>query len=293
MNGGRGARAFWSAMREAPEQSLARVELNMRRRRASRYQGERDFVFVNLPDYHAEVWRDGERAMRFKVIVGKPNRECDPETGRYIYPNATPELHSALEHFILNPSWYVPERIIEEEIKPQAEADAGWMEQNHYELVRQRGSSWVVRQKPGEHNALGRVKFIFPNPHNTYMHDTAKKELFSRSRRAYSHGCMRVHEPLEFARYLIDYDGQSDALDLDEVIASGQSKMIRMNRELPVFVEYYTIQFDAEGRARTLEDIYHKDRRALSDDPDAYDSCHTGASSAPQRAQDGEMSDPR
>lgn len=272
---------FWKNLRKDPKQQLQLIDLNLERLRASRYDGERDYVSVNLPDFHAELYEDGARTMRFKVVIGKNDRKCDPETSKFIYPNATPELHSKLEHFILNPSWYVPERIIEEEIKPNVEKDETWLEKNNYEIVKKRGDSWTVRQTPGPHNALGLVKFIFPNPHNTYMHDTAKKEYFDYARRAYSHGCMRVHEPLDFAKKLLQFDGQDAEVDIQAVLDAKQSRMIKLEKELAVFVEYHTIQFDPEsGAARFLGDIYRHDRRALSGNPEAYDACKSVVASA-------------
>ena len=269
-------RKFWKHLRKDPKKQLQLIDLNLERLRASRYDGERDYVSVNLPDFHAELYEDGARTMRFKVVIGKNDRKCDPETSTFVYPNATPELHSKLEHFILNPSWYVPERIIEEEIKPNVEKDETWLEKNNYEIVKKRGDSWTVRQTPGPHNALGLVKFIFPNPHNTYMHDTAKKEYFEYERRAYSHGCMRVHEPLDFATKLLQFDGQADKVNLQEVIDSKQSRMVKLEKELAVFVEYHTIQFDPEsGAARFLPDIYRHDRRELSGNPAEYDRCRS------------------
>lgn len=274
---GRPHRKFWKALTASPSKRLKLIDLNLERLRASRYEGEKDYVFVNLPDFHAEVYEDRKQAMRFKVVIGKNNRKCDPETNRFIYPNATPELISRMEHFILNPSWYVPERIIEEEIKPNVEKDETWLKRHNYEIVKKRGERWIVRQTPGPHNALGLVKFIFPNPHNTYMHDTARKEFFDYERRAYSHGCMRVHEPLKLAKYLVDFDAQGDTIDVEGIVKSKQSKMVKLKRDLPVFVEYHTIQFDPDGRPRFLNDIYRRDRRDLSKNPRSFDRCNGAA----------------
>ncbi len=274
---GRPHHKMWKNLRKSPAKRLKTIDLNIDRLRESRYEGEKDYIYINLPDFHAEMYEDHKRTYRFKVVIGKNNRKCNPDTDRFEYPNATPELHSDLEHFILNPSWYVPERIIEDEIKPQVEKDETWLERNHYEIVKKRGEKWIVRQTPGPHNALGLVKFIFPNPHNTYMHDTAKKEYFDYERRAYSHGCMRVHEPLKFAEKLVSFD-QKDDVNVQEIVDSEQSKMIKLEKKLAVFVEYHTIQFDADLKApRFLPDIYRHDRRELSSNPKTYDQCNGAA----------------
>ena len=278
------SRAFWRSLNLPATRRLSQIDLALKRWRRSRYEGEADFVFINLPDFHAEVFADHERAMRFRVVIGKNNRVCDPETETWTYPNATPELMSKLEYFILNPSWYVPQRIVEEEIKPAVEENEEWLEKNHYVLESVSGETWKVRQIPGEHNALGVVKFIFPNPHNTYMHDTAKKRYFDYTLRAYSHGCMRVQEPLSFAKYLATIDGKED-LDIDGLIASGQSKMIDLEKELPVFVEYHTVRIDGAGRPVFLADIYDRDARDASDNPGAAVHCNA-PKQAPSEAEE-------
>lgn len=264
---------LWRSMNVPVERRLEQVELNINRLRSSRYEGEPDYISVNLPDFHGEVYRKHKLERRFKVVIGKNNRTCDPKTARWIFPNATPSLMSKLDYFIFNPSWFVPERIVQEEIMPHMEEE-GWLAARNYEVVEHKKDRIpVVRQNPGPDNALGLVKFIFPNKHNTYMHDTPKKQYFEHDIRSYSHGCMRVHEPLELAKYLATSDGQGEGLDVDEIIKSGQPKLIRIKNELPVFVEYYTVSMDGEGYPRFLMDIYYNDRRELSGNPSGYDRC--------------------
>lgn len=263
---------LWRSMNVPVARRLEQMELNIKRLRTSRYEGEPDYVSINLPDFHGEVYRDHKLETRFKVVIGKNNRVCDPKTSRWAYPNATPSLMSKLEYYILNPSWFVPERIVQEEIMPYMEEE-GWLEARNYEVVEKKKDGIpVVRQNPGPTNALGLVKFIFPNKHNTYMHDTPKKQYFEHDVRSYSHGCMRVHEPLELAKYLAKSDGQED-VDVEGIVKVGQPKLVRMKHELPVFVEYYTVSTDAQGYPMFLIDIYYHDRREMSGNPDGYERC--------------------
>ena len=263
---------FWRSLNVPVERRLEQVELNIHRWRESRYGGESDYVFVNLPDFHAEIYRGHKLELRFRVVIGKNNRVCDPKTSRWAYPNATPQLKSQLEYFILNPSWFVPERIVQEEIMPYMEQE-GWLAARSYEVVeRKKDKIPVVRQNPGPDNALGLVKFIFPNKHNTYMHDTPKKKYFEQEIRAFSHGCMRVHEPLKLAKYLAQSDGQAE-VDIDALLKTGVSKQVRLKQQLPVFVEYYTVSMDEQGAPRFLMDIYYLDRRQMSGNPDGYERC--------------------
>lgn len=256
---------FWRSLNLSVHRRIDQIELSIQRWRESHYQGEEDFIMVNIPDFHAEVFRGAKRQMRFRVVTGNNKRSCDPETGEWKYPNATPVQMAKLDHVIVNPYWYVPKRIVREEIEPKMERDADYLEKKNYEIV-ELGGKETIRQKPGEGNALGRVKFIFPNPHNTYMHDTPHKKYFDYPVRAYSHGCVRVHEPLEFARHLLSHDEKGQKYEVDALVESQKQKYIELADKLPVFFEYFTVRVDDQGRPHFLADVYHHDQRRLAEE---------------------------
>lgn len=138
-----------------------------------------------------------------------------------------------------------------------------WYAANNYEVMYP-GKSWeYVRMTPGEHNALGYVKVIFPNFYDVYLHDTNAKPLFKRHIRAFSHGCMRMSKPLEFAEYLLRREGKYDANNVDGVLKSGEYLPVFFDRQIPVYVEYYTVRVDSEGRANFLADIYDYDEKGI------------------------------
>ncbi|MFB6351447.1 MAG: L,D-transpeptidase family protein, partial [Bradymonadaceae bacterium] len=160
-----------------------------------------------------------------------------------------------------------------------------WYEENDYE-VKFPGKKWeYVRQTQGDHNALGRVKVIFPNQHAVYLHDTPKKQLFSRKIRAFSHGCMRMKKPLEFAQTLLKIDGSFDEVNVPQLLR-GQEKPVKndkgeptgeteikytykpvfLDKKVPVHVEYFTVLVGDNGRANFYADIYNKDKRKLIPD---------------------------
>ncbi len=263
---------FWRSLNLPVSRRIEQIELAIQRWREAQYNGERDFIMVNIPDFHAEVFRDGDRQMRFRVVTGNNKRTCDRETGKWVYPNATPVQMAELDHIIVNPYWYVPERIVREEIEPKLRNDPDYLEKKGYEKVTMGGKE-TIRQKPGEGNALGRVKFIFPNVHNTYMHDTPHKKYFEFPVRAYSHGCMRVHTPIELARHLLDNDPKGKTFDLDELLESDRQKYIELADKLPVFTEYITVRVDDQGRPQFLADIYDHDEVRLADDPEEVQDC--------------------
>ncbi|RDV37924.1 hypothetical protein DV096_12520 [Bradymonadaceae bacterium TMQ3] len=261
----------WRSLNVSAERRLAQMELTLGRWRESHMDGDEDFVFVNIPDFHAEVFVEGERQMRFRVVVGNNKRVCDRDTGRWVYPNATPVQWAPMEHMILNPSWYVPPRLVRESLAPKAANNPNYYEENGYEVL-QLGSGEAVRQKPGPDNALGVAKFIFPNEQNIYLHDTPQKHYFDYPVRGFSSGCVRVHQPVELARFLAEYQGREE-LNIDELIDSGRTRKIDFERQLPVFIEYYTVWIDEAGHANFLADIYRDDARRSSEDPEAFDDC--------------------
>lgn len=280
----------WRSLNVPVARRIQQIETTIGRWRETHYEGEPDYVFVNIPDFHAEVYQNGVREMRFRVVVGNTERKCDPSTKKWVMPNATPIQVAEMDHLILNPFWNVPERIVDEELRPKFEKDPTWLEKNNYEFVEVKGGNSWYRQKPGPDNALGLVKFIFPNRHNTYMHDTPNKKYFNYSVRAFSHGCVRVHNPLDFAQYLLEKDGLATAEEMQAILDSGVQKKFDLKTKLPVFFEYYVVRVDEQGRAHFLADVYRLDQKRESDvDPDA-DSC----THRPPRASsdDGESAAP-
>ncbi|MFW5966578.1 MAG: L,D-transpeptidase family protein [Persicimonas sp.] len=141
-----------------------------------------------------------------------------------------------------------------------------WYEENEYEVMFP-GTEWeYVRMKQGDENALGKVKIIFPNQYDVYLHDTPKKELFNRDIRGFSHGCMRVHKPLDLAEYLLELDGQKEEHNIQYLLAEGEYAPIFLDEQIPVHIDYMTVRVDEEGRANFLADIYDYDEEALDEE---------------------------
>lgn len=265
---------IWRSLNVPVNRRIQQIETTLGRWRETHYEGEPDYVFVNIPDFHAEVYKDGVRELRFRVVVGNTERKCDPATKKWVMPNATPIQVAEMDHLILNPFWNVPERIVEEELRPKFTKDPGWLEKNNYEFVQVKGGNSWYRQKPGPDNALGQVKFIFPNRHNTYMHDTPNKKYFNYSVRAFSHGCVRVHNPLDFAQYLLEKDSLATAEQMQAILDSGVQKKFDLKTKLPVFFEYYVVRVDEQGRAHFLADVYRLDQKREALDGTDSDSCN-------------------
>lgn len=260
---GESSRDFWTSLNITAADRLAQIELTMQRWRESRAGDDPYYVFVNIPDFHAEIWRNGVREMRFRVVVGNTQRVCDPATHTLRYANATPIQSARMTYVVLNPSWNVPPRILEEELLPELMEDETYFAEHGIERVVEGGVA-RVRQLPGPSNPLGRVKFIFPNPHDTYMHDTSRPQYFDYSVRAFSHGCMRVQDPVSLLEYVLTNDGQWDEARIMRIFESNIETSMRLNTAIPVHVEYYVVRVDDNGRANFLSDIYRYDRDRLN-----------------------------
>lgn len=199
----------------------------------------------------------------------------------------TPLFHGEVDQIVLNPEWNVPESIAAREILPEAQRDPGYLEREGYEVLSGWGADAVTldplsidwrqiepgslgyrfRQPPGPRNALGRIKFVFPNRHSIYLHDTPAREVFRRSVRAVSHGCIRVEKARALAVWALGGEGDWDGDRLDAAIAAGETRWLRLPRPLPVFLLYWTA-FPADepdaGPLHFRPDLYGVDR-ALAD----------------------------
>lgn len=218
------------------------IARNLERLRSarSRHDAGADAVLVNVAAYEVRVVLDGSEAMRMRAVVG-----ATTENGR----NRTPLFSDAMERIELNPIWYVPPRIARRIYANPA-----------------RGYEWYggqLIQRPGPHNSLGRAKFLFPNPHAVYLHDTNHPELFDRPDRAASSGCVRVADPLGLAAVLIAHDTGRSVEDVraevDAIIASGRTEAVALTTPLPVHIEYRTAWLSDSGRVAFATDVYGMD----------------------------------
>ena len=205
--------------------------------------GER-YVAVNIPEFRLRLFAGGRVEHETRVITGKPE-------------SPSPVFSGMMEYAIVNPSWYVPPSILKKEFLPKLAEDPGYAERHGYEVIR-RGGAISVRQPPGERNALGFIKFMFPNGHAVYLHDTPNRRLFSTARRALSHGCIRVENPFALADFVLGQEWTEPRLK--RLIGRGE-RTIFLPKKLPVHLAYFTLSVDESGELRSFEDIYGHDRR--------------------------------
>jgi murein L,D-transpeptidase YcbB/YkuD len=243
---------------------VGQIAVSLQRWRESMVGNDAYYLFVNVPDYHTEVWREGRREMRFRTIVGSTQHFTRRETGEVVYRRATPFLDRTMRYIVFNPYWNVPQSIMLNEYDPNLEENPLWYEKNGYEVMyNENGTRWV-RMLPGPGNALGEVKFLFPNEHAVYMHDTPNRALFERTNRAFSHGCMRIEDPMALAEYLLGQDRGWDRDRVDRAREDGTEQWVTLRSPVAVHVEYYVVRVDDDGNANFLSDLYRRDQPLLA-----------------------------
>lgn len=216
---------------------------------------------VNIPAMEARFYIGTELARTHRVVVGNNDNDSDATTGKKGKLNQTRLLTAEMQTIVLNPVWNVPRRIKEQELDVLLMDEPDYYEKHNFKILMNPDGSERVVQQPGPGNALGLVKFLFPNQFAIYMHDTPKKKLFERPVRAFSHGCMRTENPLDLARWiLVDVDKEMTNEQFDEILASREERHFAVNPRIPISTDYVTTTIDAEGRVHFLADIYGFDR---------------------------------
>ncbi len=222
------------------------------------------YVIVNVPAFELRYVEDGVVRHAADVVVGS-------------VANPTPAFADAIEYLIFNPYWHVPRSIAREELLSDFKEDAAGMAARGFQVIDAAGSAtdprgvdWTAvspatlpfrfRQGPGDGNALGRVKFMFPNAHAVYLHDTPSRHLFERPARAFSHGCVRVEEPLTLAERLLAVEGY-DGEDIAGWVAGGETRRVSLARPVPVHLVYVTAWRDADGTVQFRHDLYGREPR--------------------------------
>jgi murein L,D-transpeptidase YcbB/YkuD len=225
-------------------------------------------VMVNIPEFRLFIEngtpRDGyTTAYTTRVVTGTPK-------------NQTPIFSDEIEHIVVNPYWNVPDSIATNEIGPKLASNPGYLASQNMELlyggelINASAVDWSqtsvtnfrIRQRPGAGNALGTVKFLFPNSHDVYLHDTPSKSLFGRSFRAYSHGCVRVENPMDFADALLIHDPNLNAAKLESLYGPAE-RWVNTAEHIPVHLTYFTLRVDEDGTIRAYGDVYGHNKKLI------------------------------
>ncbi len=229
-----------------------------------------NYIYINIPSYKMQLYKDTKLVREHKTVVGK-------------FKNQTPEIIDTLEYIIAYPYWNVPRKISVKEILKKVQKDSTYLIRNNYEVLTYTRESldpnainwkeidnnsfrYLIRQRGGGSNALGLVKFIFPNKYAIYMHDTPSKYLFNNETRAYSHGCVRVHKAIDLANYILKSDNNKYTIDsIYKYIKKRKEKSMLLNTKIPMYIYYFTTSADSLGTITIYNDIYKKDKKLISE----------------------------
>jgi murein L,D-transpeptidase YcbB/YkuD len=221
-----------------------------------------NYIVVDIAGFHAYLVVDGEQIWETRVQVGRPY-------------HATPIFKDTLRYLDFNPTWTIPPGILRKETLPAIRRDPNYLSRNNMSVVTtsgkivdpstidwaataSKGFPYMIRQEPGPHNALGRVKFMFPNKYMVYLHDTPSKGLFARSERAFSHGCIRTQNPFDLAELLLEDQGW-DRARIDQVVASKKNTRVNLETPITVMLLYWTAEADEDGTVFFRRDVYKRD----------------------------------
>ena len=229
------------------EERIKKILINLERLRWVPQQPEGDLIIVNIPEFRLHVFKDTKKLFSINIVVGKAANNTVIFTGQ-------------LKYVVFSPYWNVPPSIVRTEILPAIKRNPNYLAKMNMERTGSSGGLPVIRQKPGGANALGKVKFIFPNSYNIYFHDTPSKSLFNRDNRAFSHGCIRLAEPVKLATYLLRNQPEWTTEKINVAMSSSIEKWVPLKKSLPVFITYFTAWVDSEGLLNFRDDVYGHDK---------------------------------
>ncbi|HRP57980.1 L,D-transpeptidase family protein [Agriterribacter sp.] len=235
-------------MNEPPQAAIRKMLINLERMRWVPAEINSDYLLVNIPDFKLHVFENGSLSFSMNVVVGTTQHNTVVFSGN-------------LKYVVFSPYWNVPASIVKNEIMPGIAKNKNYIARHNMEITGYSGTIPVVRQKPGPNNSLGRVKFLFPNSYNIYLHDTPQKSLFGETKRAFSHGCIRLNEPRKLAEFLLRKDSAWTASKITAAMNSGKERYVTLEEPVKVFIGYFTAWVDSKGVLNFRDDIYGHDAR--------------------------------
>lgn len=251
----------------APAARVRTLLLNMERLRWVPEQNAPNLLLVNIPEFKLHVHEADTVAWSMVVVVGA-------------VATRTVIFSDSLSTIVFSPTWTPPVSIVRGEILPAMAKDPNYLRKKGMEIIGGTEKNPVIRQRPGASNALGLVKFLFPNSYSIYFHDTPSKGFFARESRAFSHGCIRLSEPQRFAEYLLREDTTWTTEKVRDAMRSGREQYVRLKEKRPVSIGYFTAWVDRQGRLHFRDDVYGHDER-LANELFAMPAAQVTATTAP------------
>jgi murein L,D-transpeptidase YcbB/YkuD len=256
-------KATFAAMNVPVERRIEQIRANLERARWVLHDLPAEYVLVDIAGFKVRFYRDGRVIWETRAVVGQPMR-------------MTPIFKSRITYLEVNPSWTVPPTILVEDVLPAIRRDPHYLREKNMRMIDRQGNPvdqagidwssyrgsgfpYLIRQDPGPENALGRIKFMFPNKHAVYLHDTPGKELFRRTERTFSSGCIRIEDPYGFADLLLEEDPHWNRERIIAAVDSLKTRTIKLRNPVVVILLYWTVDVDDEGTVVFKQDIYDRD----------------------------------
>jgi murein L,D-transpeptidase YcbB/YkuD len=226
---------------------IVQLEANMERLRTQPPATTGTRLVANIPEFKLHVYEGSRHVFEMAIVVGTES-------------NRTVAFNDEMTQIVFSPYWNVPPSIVQNEILPAMRKNRNYLRHNGYERIGMEDGLPAIRQKPGPGNSLGLVKFVFPNSHSIYFHDTPAKSLFEVRKRTFSHGCIRLAEPAKLAQYLLRNDQYWTPQRIEQAMHSGKEQVVTLKQPVAVSITYFTAWVDEEGLLNLREDIYGKDK---------------------------------
>lgn len=260
------------ALNDSPEDLTQKVAVNLERLRwLPDTIIQRNFILVNIANFQMDFLRENgkDTLLTSTAIVGRAYR-------------TTPIFNAEMSYLVFSPTWTIPPNILRNDVIPAVKKDVGYLVTEHMRLLTSSGQEvdpstinwaqvnardfpYIVRQAPGHHNALGLVKFMFPNRYNVYIHDTPDTALFYRDKRTLSSGCIRIQRAPDLARMLLSDQEEWTDEKIREAMHSGKEKTVILNEKVPVIIFYLTFWTDTSGTPHIRRDVYHRDEQVFKE----------------------------
>ncbi len=261
------------ALNVSKDQRIKQLIINMERWRWLPENLGSRYIYVNIADYNLKLYEDNQVIMEMKTIVGQEQR-------------STPVFSDTIKYLVINPYWYVPKSIAAKDKLPLIRKDYTYLKENNYSLfkytannkleeinpaavnwsnINKNNFNYLLRQNPGDQNALGRVKFMFPNRFSIYLHDTPGKYLFSETERSFSSGCIRIEKPIDLAEYLLRDQEEWKREKIEAEMTKDREKTIYLKNPIKIYLQYNTAWVDSLGNLNFREDIYNRDQKIIKE----------------------------
>jgi len=230
------------------ETRIAQLLVNMERAIELPASNSNTRLVANIPEFKLHVYEGDQHQFDMAIVVGTQS-------------NKTEVFNDEMTQIVFSPYWNVPPSIVKGEILPAMRRDRSYLRRNGYEQMGTEGGLPVIRQKPGAGNALGKVKFLFPNSHAIYFHDTPAKSLFALRKRTFSHGCIRLAEPQKLAEYLLRNNPDWSPSKIQSAMDAGKEQFVKLDAPVAISITYFTAFVDENGQLNFREDVYGHDKK--------------------------------